>query len=71
MSKVTIELTSQQREQIREETGDEVTAFTWEKLESRDAPKVGGGMSAEFVRNGAEDRAVARGGGLSPVDPAT
>ena len=71
MSKVTIELTSQQREQIREETGDEVTAFTWEKRESREAPKGGGGMSAEFARNGAEDRPLVRGGGLTPLDPAT
>ena len=69
MSKVTIELTSKQREQIRHGTGDEVTAFTCERLESRDAPKVGGGVSIEFARVG--DKPLIRGGGLSVVDPAT
>jgi hypothetical protein len=71
MSKVTIELTSAQREQIRNETGDEVTGFTWEALESRDAPKIGGGV-AEFIRTGdggADDKPLQRGGGLNPVDP--
>ena len=67
MSKVTIELTSKQREQIRHETGDEVTAFTCERLESRDAPKIGGGVSIEFARVG--DKPLIRGGGLSVVDP--
>jgi hypothetical protein len=69
MSKVTIELTSEQREQIRHETGDQVTAFTCEKLESRDAPKIGGGVSIEFARVG--DKPLIRGGGLSPLNPAT
>ena len=70
MSKVTIELTSEQREQIRHETGDEVMGFTWEKLESRDAPKIAGGVS-EFIISGgdAKEIRVLRGGGLSTVDP--
>ena len=70
MSKVTIELTSEQREQIRHETGDEVIGFTWETLESRDAPKVGGGVSGFVLAGGdARDMPVIRGGGVSPVDP--
>ncbi len=72
MSKVTIELTSEQRNQIRDHTGEEMVAFTWEKLESRDAPKIGGGV-AEFIRSGgdAKDIGLERGGGMSVVDPAT
>ena len=73
MSKITIELTSAQREQIRNETGDEVMAFTWEQLENRDAPKIGGGVS-EFIRTGdggTKDIPLGRGGGLNVVDPAT
>jgi hypothetical protein len=72
MSKVTIELTSAQREQIRSETGDEVMAFTWEQLENRDAPKIGGGVS-EFVRTGGspDDKPLRRNGGMTALDPAT
>ena len=72
MSKVTIELTSAQREQIRHETGDEVVGFTWERLENRDAPKIGGGVS-EFIRTGGnpKDLSLMRDGGMSVVDPAT
>ncbi len=72
MSKVTIELTSAQREQIRHETGDEVMAFTWERLESRDAPKIGGGIS-EFIRTGGnpKDVPLLRDGGMNVVDPAS
>ncbi len=69
MSKVTIELTSEQREQIRHETGDEVVGFTWERLESRDAPKIGGGVSIQFARVG--EKPLIRGGGMTPTDPAT
>ena len=39
MKKVTINLTSAQQDQIRAETGEEVKEFTYEALESRDAPK--------------------------------
>ena len=72
MSKVTIELTSAQREQIRHETGDEVVGFTWERLENRDAPKIGGGVS-EFIRTGSnpKDIPLARDGGMNVIDPAT
>ncbi len=70
MSKVTIELTSEQREQIRHETGDEVVGFTWETLESRDAPKIGGGVSGFILAGGdAKDIGLGQGGGLSVVDP--
>ena len=71
MSKVTIELTSAQRAQIRHETGDEVMAFTWERLESRDAPKIGGGVS-EFIRTNdpGEERGLRRPREMR-VDPAS
>jgi hypothetical protein len=42
MSKITIKLTPEQSDRILQETGDELRAFTFAKLESRDAPKVGG-----------------------------
>ena len=51
MSKVTIELTPEQRDQLRNDTGDHFETFTYEVLESRDAPKVGGGASG-FARLG-------------------
>lgn len=72
MSKVTMEQTSTQREQNRQETGDEVMAFRCERLESRDAPKIGGGVS-EFIRSGgdAKDLPLMRDGGMSVMDPAT
>lgn len=71
MSKVTIELTSAQRDQIRHETGDEVVGFTWERLENRDAPKIGAGGVSEFIRTGgdAKDVPLLRNGGMSVVDP--
>ena len=51
MSKVTIELTPEQRDQLRKDTGDDFQRFSYEALESRDAPKVGGGASG-FARLG-------------------
>jgi hypothetical protein len=72
MSKVTIELTSDQREQIRSETGDEVVGFTYEALENRDAPKVGGGGGiSEFIRTGGnpKDAPVLRGGDGFTANP--
>ena len=42
MKKVTISLTSAQQDQIRAETGENVKSFTYESLESRDAPKIAG-----------------------------
>ena len=68
MSKVTIELTSEQQEQIRHETGDEVIGFTWEPLENRDAPKVVGADISELVRTGGNAKWVLRDLG-STVDP--
>ncbi len=43
MKKVTISLTSEQQDKIRAETGEQVKSFTYESLESRDAPKIAGG----------------------------
>ena len=40
--KVTIELTPDQQQTIRNETGAEVKTLTLEALEDRDAPKAGG-----------------------------
>lgn len=60
MSRVTIELTPEQRDQLRKDVGDEFDTFSIEILENRDAPKVGGGAS-EFARLG-EGR-LYRGGG--------
>ena len=37
--KVTIELTSDQKDKIRNETGKELNELTFEPLEDRDAPK--------------------------------
>ena len=37
--KVTIELTSDQKDKIRNETGKELHELTFEPLEDRDAPK--------------------------------
>ena len=39
MKKVTISLTSEQQDKIRSETGEDVKSFTYESLESRDAPR--------------------------------
>jgi hypothetical protein len=50
MSKVKIELTAEQRDQLRQETGDDFQTFTFEALENRDAPKLGG--TADFTRLG-------------------
>ncbi len=55
MKKVTISLTSDQQNQIKAETGEEVKSFTYEALEGRDAPKIAGG--------GLDDGALQRGGG--------
>ncbi len=55
MKKVTISLTSAQQDQIKAETGEEVKSFTYEALESRDAPKIAGG--------GLADRPLEPGGG--------
>ena len=55
MKKVTINLTSEQQDKIRAETGEDVKSFTYEALESRDAPKVAGG--------GLDDGSLSRGGG--------
>lgn len=60
MKKVTISLTSAQQDQIRAETGEDVKSFTYEALESRDAPKIAGG--------GPDDRAL-KGGGGRPQKP--
>jgi hypothetical protein len=70
MSKATIQLTNEQRDQNLHETGDEAVGFTCEKLENRDAPKIGGGVS-EFIRTGGDlkDASLLRGGGMSVVDP--
>ena len=37
--KVTIELTSEQKDKIKNESGKELTELTFEPLEDRDAPK--------------------------------
>ena len=60
MKKVTISLTSEQQDQIRSETGEDVKSFTYESLESRDAPKplAGGGGGG-----------LSQGGGLSGNSP--
>ncbi len=55
MKKVKLDLTAEQRSQIRNETGDDVQHFTYEALENRDAPKVAGG--------GLGDGSLERGGG--------
>ncbi len=55
MKKVIISLTSEQQDKIRSETGEDVKSFTYEALESRDAPKIAGG--------GLDDGALERGGG--------
>jgi len=55
MKKVTISLTSEQQDKIRSETGEDVKSFTYEALESRDAPKIAGG--------GLDDGSLSRGGG--------
>ena len=55
MKKVTISLTSAQQDQIKTETGEDVKGFTYEALESRDAPKSAGG--------GLDDGSLQRGGG--------
>ncbi len=55
MKKVTISLTSEQQDRIRSETGEDVKSFTYEALESRDAPKIAGG--------GLGDSPLQRGGG--------
>ena len=55
MKKVTISLTSEQQDKIRAETGESVRNFTYEALESRDAPKIAGG--------GLDDGALSKGGG--------
>ncbi len=53
MKKVTINLTAEQRSQIRSETGDDVQDFTYEALENRDAPKVaGGGLGDDPLKKG-------------------
>jgi hypothetical protein len=54
MKKVTIELTSEQRDKIRAETGEDVKSFTYEALENRDAPKSipGGDLGGEPLEPG-------------------
>jgi hypothetical protein len=54
MKKVTIELTSEQRDKIRSETGADVKSFTYEALENRDAPKkfIGGDLGDEPLEPG-------------------
>ena len=53
--KVTIELTSEQREKIKNETGKDMTSLDFEALEDRNAPSV-------FGRGPGRD-------GMTPVDP--
>ena len=61
MKKVTISLTSEQQDKIRAETGEQVKSFTYESLESRDAPKIAGG--------GLDDGSLSKGGGKPDRGP--
>ena len=56
MKKVTINLTSEQQDKIRAETGENVKTFTYEALESRDAPKI-------IAGSGSGDTPLSSGGG--------
>ena len=50
MNKVTIEPTSDQKDHIRTETGQEVDSLTVEQLEDRDAPTVRSAADFGLVR---------------------
>lgn len=49
MTKVNIQLTDEQKQQVRNQSGVEVDALTFETLEDRDAPKVGKAKGAHAV----------------------
>ena len=48
--KVTIELTSDQRQKIKDATGKDLNTLDFEPLEDRDAPSVFGGTKRDFQR---------------------
>ena len=50
--KVTIELTPEQKDRIKSETGEDVKDFTYEALESRDAPKGNPGNISQNLGTG-------------------